>query len=488
MVKIHLPRRVWRYDPDQPLGPEGGFGAVYAGESADGQVVAVKRLKVSPSAGGHRELRIADELADRRLGHVVPILDSGQDESSGALFVVMARAERSLQSVLDGRGTFPEGEAVGVLLDILSGLDEVSDIVHRDLKPGNVLLHEGVWKVADFGIARFVEETTSAHTLKGFLSPHYGAPEQWREEHASAATDLYALGCIAYSLITGRPPFSAPDREGMKDAHLHAAPPSLPNVPPTLASLCTMLLAKQPTARPGRDRVRKVLQQAYGPVGPQASGGLARLAQAGAAAAHGAAATEAESEQTRARAAARAALAAEGMRIWDGLIGELFQRICDAAPAATRPQNGVLQLEGASLRLDLRRSHADIREGEFPSWGWDVVAWVSLRVVQEAPRYEWGASFLYASPPDEREYRWYEVSFCASPLVPNHPNFEPFALPPCDDADIALSRRMTHTVVVAYGPHPVDLEDFAAFVDRWADLFTKAVERQLRRPGTLPLE
>jgi serine/threonine-protein kinase len=53
-----------------------------------------------------------------------------------------------------------------VLLQIASGLSEVEDIVHRDLKPANILRHEGVWKIADFGIAKFVEETTSVETLK----------------------------------------------------------------------------------------------------------------------------------------------------------------------------------------------------------------------------------------------------------------------------------------------------------------------------------
>jgi len=74
-----------------------------------------------------------------------------------------------------------------------------------DLKPDNILYHDGKWKIADFGIARFVEEATASNTLKEFLSPWYAAPEQWRLERATHGTDVYALGCIAFCLLTGKP-------------------------------------------------------------------------------------------------------------------------------------------------------------------------------------------------------------------------------------------------------------------------------------------
>ncbi len=165
--EISLPDGKWTYDSEKPLGLAGGFGQVFVGIGADGEPVAVKRLKIEAKQAGHRELRIALDLKGRELQHVMPVLDSGEDAASKAYFVVMPRAEKSLQDRIDEGKTLDAREAIEVLLQIVEGLNEVSDIVHRDLKPANVLFHDGVWKVADFGIARFVADTTSARTLKG---------------------------------------------------------------------------------------------------------------------------------------------------------------------------------------------------------------------------------------------------------------------------------------------------------------------------------
>lgn len=85
-----------------------------------------------------------------------------------------------------------------------------------------MLLHDGKWKIADFGIARFVEDATSAHTVREFLSPQYAAPEQWIGERATQATDVYALCCVAYTLLTGEPPFPGPDYQRQ---HTSESPP-----------------------------------------------------------------------------------------------------------------------------------------------------------------------------------------------------------------------------------------------------------------------
>jgi serine/threonine protein kinase len=164
------------------LGPEGGFGVVYPGSGDEHQDVAVKKLKLEAHEAAHRELRIAEEFIGRTFRHVLPFLDAGQDAESGFYFVVMPRAEKSLEDELQSGRTWEDVDAAGILLEIAEGLSEVPDVVHRDLKPGNILLHEERWKVADFGIARFVEESTSLRTLKECLSPRYAAPEQWLYE------------------------------------------------------------------------------------------------------------------------------------------------------------------------------------------------------------------------------------------------------------------------------------------------------------------
>ncbi len=171
MIRIRLPAGEWEYDADSPLGSPGGFGTVFAGTGEKHGPVAVKRLHVDVNQAAHRELRIANELMGRPLKHVIPVLDAGKDAESGFYFVVMLRAEESLQQEIDARGAVADGEAIRILHDVAAALAEVTEIVHRDLKPANVLYHEKLWKVADFGIARFVEESTSLETLKGCLSP-----------------------------------------------------------------------------------------------------------------------------------------------------------------------------------------------------------------------------------------------------------------------------------------------------------------------------
>ena len=84
-------------------------------------------------------------------------------------------------------------------------------MVHRDLKPENVLFLDGHWCVADFGISRYAEASTAPDTRKYALTPAYAAPERWRNEHATSATDVYSLGVIAFELLTGARPFPGPD-------------------------------------------------------------------------------------------------------------------------------------------------------------------------------------------------------------------------------------------------------------------------------------
>jgi serine/threonine protein kinase len=190
MHRIQLPRGEWLYDTSRALGRPGGFGAVFEGQNDAGDSVAVKRLHLDAAATAHRELTIADDLAGKAYEHVLVPLDSGIDVDSGSYFVVMPRAERSLKDLVDEHGPLNESDAVEVLLQIAMGLLEIPHIVHRDLKPANVLSHGGKWKIADFGIARFLEESTSLNTVKEALSPQFAAPEQWTLDHATNSTDV----------------------------------------------------------------------------------------------------------------------------------------------------------------------------------------------------------------------------------------------------------------------------------------------------------
>jgi serine/threonine protein kinase len=132
MQRIKLRKRSWKYDPSIMLDPSGGFGSVYLGFSEDGKEVAVKKLHISASSAGNRELTISEELEGKKLFYIIPFYDSGVDAETFEYFVIMAKAEKSLQQLLN-QAPIPESDTAKMLADIALGLYEVKDIVHRDL-------------------------------------------------------------------------------------------------------------------------------------------------------------------------------------------------------------------------------------------------------------------------------------------------------------------------------------------------------------------
>lgn len=249
---------VWRYRPDLPLGPPGGFGGVFAGEAADGSPVAVKVVKRARLGGelDPRLLRREVEIG-RRIGEVdAPMLLAVRDaaESSEGLLLVLERAERSLAGVT---GQLDEDRSTLILIDVATALQQLhtAGIIHRDLKPGNVLMHEGRWKLADFGIARDAEIGTQTATFLGWGSRPYMAPELWEGRSPSVKTDLYALGCLAYELLTGETPFKGDQRAG----HLGQPAPPAQCENAMLRTLIARLLAKDAGERP--QDARSVLER-----------------------------------------------------------------------------------------------------------------------------------------------------------------------------------------------------------------------------------
>src|SRR6266478_5875814 len=111
-ISVRLPRGEWFFDDARPLGRAGGFGEVFEGEDGNGNTVAVKRLKVTAAQAAHRELAIAEELAGRQFENVLAPTDSGQDANTGAYYLVMPRADKSLADELASRGAIPAAESV----------------------------------------------------------------------------------------------------------------------------------------------------------------------------------------------------------------------------------------------------------------------------------------------------------------------------------------------------------------------------------------
>lgn len=480
MEKIKLSKGEWEYDPQKPLGKEGGFGQVFSGKSKDDNAVAVKRLKIEASDAAHRELRVADELSNKELTYVIPIFDSGEDADTGRYFIIMPQAEKSLQDDLEQANAFETLDIVDILLQIVNGLVEVSDIVHRDLKPDNILYHEGKWKIADFGIARFYEDSTSLRTLKECLSPLYAAPEQWRFERATHATDTYALGCIGVCLFNGIPPFTDNPREG----HLHGTCTSISCDDPKLSSLLTMMLRKLPETRPSIERVRTILTEIKDSESTQEQPGFSKLSKAGAIIAEKELQEEAAREKERQEKEKRDSLATDAIKFLKENYNHLSDKIIRSAPSAVK-KGLFISLGMAKLDLCVPMTSQSINKHSFSNSKWDVIINSRITVVQSNPHYQRSSTLWYVKLPGSVDYRWIETSYFA-PLVNQIMPFEPFGLENLDDADIAASNIMG-VYSIAFGPKAIDDENEEDFHDRWANLFCKAAIGQLTRPRELPI-
>lgn len=484
MLTIKLSTGVFEYDPAKPLGKRGGFGQVFTGKTANGQDVAIKKLHVSAADAAHRELKIANELKGNSKEYVIPFIDAGEDAGTGHYFVVMAKAEGNLQGTLEKDGPLIDVEGASVLLQIVKGLLEVGELVHRDLKPDNVLFHEGRWKIADFGIARFIEEATSSNTLKDCLSPYYAAPEQWLFERATHATDVYALGCIGFFLLTGQPPFITNPRE----EHLKGVVPEFSCSSPRLSGLINMMMRKLPQTRPSLSRIENFLEgiTTYTQHSPIANDPFHSLAQAAAQIANAEQSLQAQNEARAGIASIRINLAKHSFEILSENIERLWGKIHNYAPNAIRRKVGKTifecQIGSSSLRVDLANANL-LEVGNFQQSCWDVISSSYIELIQYKPEYFWSSSLWYVKLPEALDYRWIETSYWDW----NSRRFQPFACSDLRDADLAAS-KVTHNVSIAFGPLPIDDEREDDFHERWIWLLVQSINGRLKYPSSLPIE
>ena len=491
LVNIKLPRGQWKYNPSEPLGAAGGFGEVFAGQGeGEGEAqlnLAIKKLHLDAREAAHREMTVCEDLFNRELKFIVPIYDAGLDANTDSYFVVMARAEGNLEDYINYNGIQAQVEAVHIMIDIAHGLQEVIDLVHRDLKPGNVLFHNGAWKIADFGIARFLEESTSLQTLKGCLSPDYAAPEQWRYERATNATDVYALGCIGHTLLTGEPPFSG-TLEELREAHLNLVPKRLPaEVYPKFSSLISMMLRKQRSVRPDIGRVLEILESIK--EGYQGSGGspaYEELVKAGNGVEQIRSERETHELEERSKREARNNLALAGQEIFGNLVDELFSFIEKAAPNAIRRNSSTIILGKGKLSIITTERIFPI--GTFERSGWNVLSGAIIQVTQENPPYSPSSALWYMDPNGGENYRWHEVSYWNMAFSSKGTKYdEPNACINFVDADFAAA-PIVHSVNIAFGPKLIDDENAEDFFERWMSIFARAAEGKLRKPSQFPLK
>jgi serine/threonine protein kinase len=287
-----------RYRIVKKLG-EGGMGAVYRGEQMSlKRAVAVKLLK--PELGANQMILRrfnAEAEAVAKLSHpnTVNIYDFGQD-TDGSLFIAMEFIEgRSLREAIQKEGPFSATRAISIALQVAASLSDAHahSIVHRDLKPDNVMLQDrgrqkDVVRVLDFGIAKLRDDnraTQQAMTQAGDMlgTPQYMAPEQIRGEKIDGRTDVYALGCMVYEMVTARLPFEAATIMAMLSKHLveNVVPPSQRRpdlaIPPAIDQLVLHAMAKDPAARPATmDQLAELLQAVLAqlPADPNRSAGM----------------------------------------------------------------------------------------------------------------------------------------------------------------------------------------------------------------------
>src|SRR6185503_3972885 len=256
-----LPARIGRYEVEALLG-QGGMGAVYRARDPElDRTVAVKT--VSPILLSSEELRREylerfrrEARAAGRLSHpnIVSVYDLGVDGDT-VFFVMEYVPGVSLETILKENPVLPVAQAASIVEQVASGLDEAhrQGIVHRDVKPANVFIDErGRVKVGDFGIAR-VEGSELTQAGVGLGTPGYSAPEVLRGGTATARSDVFALGVLAYRLFSGKRPFQGtlPETLSVDILEHDPTPPRVlrPEVPQHVSDAVLHALAKSPEQR-----------------------------------------------------------------------------------------------------------------------------------------------------------------------------------------------------------------------------------------------
>jgi serine/threonine protein kinase len=243
----------------------GGMGAVYRGEQPMiGKKVAIKVLLPNAAEDPdqmHRLLGEARAVNAIRHPNIIDIFSFGTMPDGRHYFVMELLDGQPLDEVLAQKRVFTPDEVIIVLEQTMSALGAAhsASVVHRDLKPANLFvttLPDGAWHITvlDFGLAK--QLGASSHTSPNLVmgTPGFMAPEQIRGQQVTARTDLYAMGVVAWLLLTGKEPFAADSLVELMMRHLEAQLPSLqklaPDAPVGLVRIIEKLLDKNPGARP----------------------------------------------------------------------------------------------------------------------------------------------------------------------------------------------------------------------------------------------
>jgi serine/threonine protein kinase len=246
------------YELQSKLGA-GGMGVVY--RAVHRRLGQARAIKVLPAAYANdelflqrfeREAKLASEL---RHPNIVMIFDIAEEQ--GVNYIVMELLDgRSLHEVIRDDGPLPVERAIAMLGQLAEALDFAHQrgVVHRDIKPGNALIGaQDHVTLVDFGIARAAEGTRLTEANSRVGTAEYMAPETISEGESGPGTDLYALGVIAYEMLTGRVPFTGVNSQTIMYAQIHTPPPAprtiRTDLPPAIEQVLLRQLDKDRTRR-----------------------------------------------------------------------------------------------------------------------------------------------------------------------------------------------------------------------------------------------
>jgi serine/threonine protein kinase len=342
----------------RPLGA-GGMGEVYLARSASGELRALKLVRVDSHAGSQAAGRFKREvLALGKLDHpsIVRILDAGRLPTSELYLTMEYVPGPDLQAAVGWDGPFPLGDALKILHQLAGALAyaHAAGVVHRDLKPSNVILadgHPARAKIIDFGLAKVVDDPQTRLTLdkQALGSPLYWAPEQSTNTNVGTPADIYALGGIAYFVLSGEPLFKPRPAVALVYAHWNETPDRLSErcggvtLPEGLEELIHACVAKQPAQRPRAEDLVVALDRMIALV--PSSGG--------------------------ARRAQRLFTSSRMSNLAQAVSSQIRQVLLDLAAVLERPTDDIerIQQELSELELDLAMLEADAETGLDPDVG-----------------------------------------------------------------------------------------------------------------------
>lgn len=256
---------------------QGGMGHVFLIEDKTGSSkFALKTLQhYLPDDNNHRSLINEWEKA-QKISHTNTIryygFHDGLSEPNTPYLIMELAHDGSLEDFLKNQASLLEEETcLSIFHQIIDGMEAVNQVlVHRDIKPDNIFIDNGIFKIADFGLAKIAEEKTRSKTFKGWGTEPYIAPEAYRAETNTIQMDMYSIGHVFYQIAALNHAFGV--QNNWENAHLTFIPRPLnemnPNISPKVASVVNKLIAKRPGNRYKTwDDVRKDLMSSVQNVG-----------------------------------------------------------------------------------------------------------------------------------------------------------------------------------------------------------------------------